>query len=275
MENLGYTYDLNGNGIKELILLGNDFSNPPNAAIKVFEAGKLIISKKIESVCIDTHCETLVLLRIIKDKNLSNKDIIEVGTGTNFCREFWESTYLTYQNDDLELLFSEKMGYAGYTRVLFPSDKDGIKNHLIVERSIHSRYTSKKICEITRRFQLVDEEIINMGMESDLKENLVRLTLEVGDTLNTHLFYENLKNNKLISSSQLEKILSAKGLFIIDETKNTILLGDLLGEHGYADMFSIYKGELQFETIAKNASRDFGDYSEWKIDTTITNFQIK
>jgi len=198
------------------------------------------------------------------------------------------------------------MGYAGYTRVLFPSDKDGIKNHLIVERSIHSRYTSKKICEITRRFQLVDEEIINMGMESDLKENLVRLTLEVGDTLNTHLFYENLKNNKLISSSQLEKILSAKGLFIIDETKNTILLGDLLDkgenielnfialnkkdysikkeqkaakelawEHGYADMFSIYKGELQFETIAKNASRDFGDYSEWKIDTTITNFQIK
>ncbi len=299
-------YDLNKNGVKELILLGNDFLNPPNATIKIFEKGKLIVVKKIESLCIDTHCESLVMLRIIKDTKLSNKEIIEAGTGSNYCRASWTSNFLCFQNDDLEILFSEHLGYGKNTRILFPSDKGGVKNHIIVEKDVQSGNSFKRICNVKRSFRLENETIRDIGFDLDLKDDLVRVDIEVGDTLNTNQFYNNVRNKNIIKPLQLEKILSVdNGIFIIDESKNTLLLGDYTNEgesielnvlvfdkqdytikteqriakesaweHGYINMFSIYKGEFLFDIIKTSGNKDFGDYSEWKRDTTVTHFQI-
>ena len=130
-ENIGYVYgalitknylkyDLNKNGIEELILLGNDFTNPPYGRLKIIENQELLANQTIDSICIDANCETLVMLRILKDPSLSNKEIIEIGTGSNYCQSVWTSNYYYYNNQHkLDKLFVETIGGRFNTSVFY------------------------------------------------------------------------------------------------------------------------------------------------------------
>jgi len=301
-------YDFNENGIEEIILLGSDFGNPPNGKLKIIENGKLLIKEQIDSICIDRHCETLVMLRILKDEYFANREILEIGTGANFCRPVWTSHYYYYHENKIQKVFVEKMGGQRKTTVVFPSDKGGRKNRIIVKKEVNELNLFGRICGFEKIYTLERAEILGPEYKSDLKTNLVELNLNVGDTIKAELFYRNKKENTLISSNDLKKVINSdNGLLKIAETDDLYLLGkyeDEEGEvvridmfvlrksdfaimnikravkktaweHGYVNMYSIYKGNWEFETVKLSGARDFGDYRTWERDTVRTNYRLE
>lgn len=156
-------YDLTKNGFKELILLGNDFTNPPYGQLKVFGAGELLMTEKIDSICIDTHCETMVMMRVLVDQKLSNKEILEIGTGSNHCSSIWTSTYFDISKGKIVKIFTKtilKSSSSFFDKIVFPSDVDGIDGAITIMKCKSFREKKKWLseCSLLRSYKLVDDK---------------------------------------------------------------------------------------------------------------------
>lgn len=155
-------YDLNKNGVEELILLGNEFMNPPNGIIKIIENSTLIQVIKIDSLCLDRHCISSQILRIIKDPKLSSIEILEVGSGINSCSTIWRSSYFYMSNYELTKIFDKKtvINNSGYLdQVVFPSDPNGIEGEIIIRKCIPFNKNGEQFhnCSTVKSYNLISK----------------------------------------------------------------------------------------------------------------------
>jgi len=91
-------YDLDGNGTKELILLGVSDKkrvhlSDINASLRVVNQNKLVHQYEVPGLCVFEECASTALVRVLKDPQLEGWPIIETSTITMGCSAGIEKSF--------------------------------------------------------------------------------------------------------------------------------------------------------------------------------------